>query len=170
MLSTQTRLAIAWIALVVATALIAPLGCGGAEDPEEALREASAELEGANAAVEEAQAVVDDRQAAVDEAQEALAEAQKGLAESQAIARDAQAVVGEKATDSALFRSVQRRLLEDEALQGLAIVAEVDRGVVVLRGRVDTSGQRDRAVEVAGATPGVQRVDTKIDVPAPPPE
>ena len=168
MLSKQTRLAIARIAFIAAIAAGGLTGCGGAEDPEEALREASAELELANAAVSEAEAVVEDRQEAVDAAAEALSEAQKELAEAQSHARDAQAVVAEKATNSALFRAVQRRLLEDEELDGLAIAAEVDGGVVVLRGRVSTPGQRDRAVEVAGATPGVQRVDTKIDVPAPP--
>ena len=58
-------------------------------------------------------------------------------------------------TDAALFRSVQRRLLDDEELEDLAVAAEAAKGVITLRGTVPDQETRARAEEIARATPGV---------------
>ena len=78
--------------------------------------------------------------------------------------REAESRVDLKATDAALFRAVQKRLLEDERLRHVAIDADVRRGVVELRGSVPDERTAAAAVEVARAVPGVMRVENRLNV------
>jgi osmotically-inducible protein OsmY len=69
-----------------------------------------------------------------------------------------------KATDAALFRAVQRRLLEDERLRHVAVDADVRWGVVELRGSVPDEHTAAAAVEVARSVPGVMRVESRVGI------
>jgi osmotically-inducible protein OsmY len=147
--------------------LFASAGCGG-ESQEQALEKATATLAAAREAVEEARAVVESRQQAVDEARGELEAAASELREREKALREAESRVGLKATDATLFRSVQRRLLEDEALDDLAIAARVTKGVVTLQGIVPDEQARSRAEELVLATPGVVNVENRIELASPP--
>ena len=63
-----------------------------------------------------------------------------------------------------LFRNVQRRLLDAGALREVAIAAEVNDGVVTLRGRVPDEKMRNAAVQLATGVDGVITVDDLIEV------
>jgi len=76
------------------------------------------------------------------------------------------AKVDHSSTDEVLFRAIQKRLLEDGDLASVAIAAHVNNGLVTLSGNVPDAKIRDRAVLVARETPGVQRVETQIQVVA----
>ncbi len=82
----------------------------------------------------------------------------------------------EKATgevDGLLFRAIQTRLLQDDALEGTAIRVQVEKGVVTLLGEVANGELKERALELAQAVPGVASVDSRITVSVaaePPPE
>jgi len=145
-------------------ALVA-LACGGS-DPE-------ADLAAASAAVEKARARVAEERESVQALENAAEKLQKQLAESRAALRDAESelaqresVVDRSATDSVLFRAVQKRLLDDDDLSDVAIAASVSKGVVTLSGSVPDAKLRDRALDVARATPGVVSVESRIDVQA----
>lgn len=153
-----------WICAVLGMALVA-LSCGGS-DPE-------ADLAAASAAVEKARARVAEERESVQALENAAEKLQKQLAESRAALRDAESelaqresVVNRSATDSVLFRAVQKRLLEDGDLSDVAIAASVSKGVVTLSGSVPDAKLRDRALDVARATPGVVSVESRIDVQA----
>jgi predicted nucleic acid-binding Zn-ribbon protein len=138
-------------------------GCGD-PDPEEALEEASAELEAARESLEAADGVVQDIRGQMRGLEEELADAERVRREAQRHVTEAEALVTERASDDVLFRAVQRRLLEDSALADAAVTAHVAARVVTLRGTVESSQLRDRAVEVAQSAPGVARVSSELEV------
>jgi osmotically-inducible protein OsmY len=147
----------------LATALVA-LACGGS-DPEVDLEQASQAVAEARVQVEQARETVEARESEVKEAEERLAEARAALREAESRFEQREAVVSRSATDAVLFRAVQKQLLEDDDLSEVAIAARVSKGVVTLSGSVPNAKLRDQAVEIAGATPGVGRVESRIEVP-----
>jgi len=150
------------VALGLAAGLLA-FGCGG-PDPEQALAEANRAVERSRAAVEKARGVVEEREAEVRAAQQELADARASLGQAEEELARHEAAVDRSATDTALFRAVQKQLLEDDELSGVGISASVSEGAVVLTGSVPNGKLRDRAVEVARETPGVTRVQSRIEV------
>lgn len=151
---------------VFAAALLALAACGG-NGAEEELEEASRGLAEAREAVGEARREVEERQAEVQAAQDELAAARAALREAEARLSGFEAKVDLNATDVVLFRSIQKRLLTDGALEDVAIEARVDKGVVSLSGAVPDAELRDRAVEIARSTPGVTSVESRIQIDKP---
>jgi osmotically-inducible protein OsmY len=145
-------------AFALAFALALP-GCGdgGDADTETALTDAIAETERLAADVEAARAEVEREQSELDSARAQLAEAEKLLAEGE---RE----VSRHASDPYLFRAVQRGLLEDAELDGLAISARVNQRVVTLEGAVPSAALRTRAEEIAAGTPGVLDTQNRISI------
>jgi osmotically-inducible protein OsmY len=158
-----------WTAAVIAFALTAQ-GCGES-DPIAEIAQANAAVVQARGAVDAAQEVVTERQTEVANAQTRLAEAQSDVRTAEQELARLEAAVDRDAVDTVLFREVQKRLLEDDALSNVAIAASVKNGVVSLSGNVDNERLRDRAVQVAGQPEGVERVESRIEisVSAPPP-
>lgn len=155
--------------LVMSTLLLLGAGCGG-ESQEQELADATAAVVEKRVAVEEVRAAVEARQQEVNEAQKELEAARGELQVREQALAEAESHVGLKATDATLFRSVQRRLLDDEKLGGLAIAAEAKRGAITLRGTVPDEEARARAEEVARTTPGVFSVENQIELEPTPEE
>jgi osmotically-inducible protein OsmY len=149
--------------LVLALPLLLAPACGGRggeadlEAAARALAEARAEAASARARVDEMRERAERAQAELEEARGALREAEDRLA-------SAEAAVDSTATDALLFRAVQKKLLEDEALAEVAVQAFVEKGVVTLMGRVSSDGMRERALSIARATAGVVQVQDRIVV------
>ena len=160
-----------WLAVLFALSslLFAVSGCGG-DSQEQELEDATAAVVAKQEAVQEAREEVEARQQVVAEARKDLEAAESELRIREQALRDAQSQVGFKATDSTLFRSVQRRLLDDPELDDLAVSVRVVKGVVTLQGAVPDEAARARAEEVAKETPGVVNVDNQVQVVAPPAE
>ena len=155
-------------ALIASSALLlVTTGCGG-ESQEQALEEATAAVVATQEAVQQARETVDAKQQAVDEAKKELAAAKEELKTREQELREAESRVGQKATDATLFRSVQRRLLDDEELDDLAVAVQVTKGVVTLLGTVPDEDHRARAEDIARETPGVVTVRNQIAVASPP--
>jgi osmotically-inducible protein OsmY len=155
------------VLFALSTLLFAAAGCGD-DSQEQELKEATAAVVAAQQAVEKAREEVDARRQVVDEAQKELEAAESELRSQEQALREAESRVDRKATDAALFRSVQRRLLDDQELDEVAIAVQVTQGVVVLRGSVPDEKVRARAEETARATPGVVALENRIELEAPP--
>jgi osmotically-inducible protein OsmY len=136
--------------------------CGGGD--EEEFRLAAQALTAARESVAQEQRAVEERRARLEVAQAELAAAERQLREAEERLREAESRVDLKATDAALFRAVQKRLLEDERLRHVAIDADVRRGVVELRGSVPDERTAAAAEEVARDVPGVTRVESRLNV------
>jgi osmotically-inducible protein OsmY len=159
-----------WLAALSTLSILALAAAGCGEDSQEqALEEATAAVAGAREALQEARQEVEALQQAADEARKELDAAKSELRIREEALREAESHVGLKATDAALFRSVQRRLLDDEELENLAVRAEAAKGVITLQGTVPDQENRARAEEIASETPGVVAVENQIEV-VPPPE
>ncbi|MDX1649459.1 MAG: BON domain-containing protein, partial [Myxococcota bacterium] len=115
------------------------------------------EVASAEARYEEATRRLEKAREAREEAADALEEAREELAE-------ARAEVGRYATDDAIFRAVQSRLLKDEKLSEVAIPVRVQNGVVILTGEVPKEDLEERAVGIANEVAGVIEVKSRIQV------
>lgn len=71
---------------------------------------------------------------------------------------------GQVASDRAITSSVQNRLIDDSVLGQYDLRVETVNGRVILHGTVGSYEARERAVRLAGAVPGVQRVDSRIRI------
>lgn len=72
--------------------------------------------------------------------------------------------MGEKVDDTMVTTKVKAALMADEAVKGMDISVTTVGGEVQLTGVVDTQAQQDRAVEVAKAVEGAQRVQNGMTV------
>lgn len=72
--------------------------------------------------------------------------------------------VGEFTDDVLIQSRVKMALINDEQIKGLRIDTEVNRGVVVLNGRVASPELKRRAVELASGIKGVERVEDRLTV------
>jgi osmotically-inducible protein OsmY len=151
-----------WIRAGLAAALVA-LACGGS-NPEANLEQASQALEDARAQVAKDRESVQALESEAQEAQQRLADARSALREAENELAQREAAVHSSATDDVLFRTVQKRLLEDGDLSNVAIAARVSKGVVTLSGTVPNEKLRDRALEIARTTPGTGTVENHIEV------
>lgn len=80
-----------------------------------------------------------------------------------AVTRD-QSTVGEYMDDATITTRVKTKLAEDPAVSAMAIQVETLRGTVQLSGFAKSAAEKDRAVTLARATPGVKAVANDIVV------
>jgi hyperosmotically inducible periplasmic protein len=66
--------------------------------------------------------------------------------------------------DQAINAKVKTELLADSGVSGLGVTVETYRGVVQLRGAVETAEQKRRATEIAQEIAGVKRVQNNLVV------
>ncbi|HET8587251.1 MAG TPA: BON domain-containing protein [Candidatus Limnocylindria bacterium] len=71
-------------------------------------------------------------------------------------------------SDAALTDKVETELFADQRIPKGKININVEEGVVVLRGEVDTSGEADELIRKAQRIPGVARVDSLLHLPGEP--
>lgn len=152
----------------IALAMAILLGACGEPSAEAQLAEARQQLERARQEVASAEARHEDAQRKLERAREARDQAAEALRRAKAELARARKEVGRFATDDAIFRSVQRRLLEDEKLSEVAIPVRVKEGVVVLTGSVPERSLAERAEELAREASGVIEVRNHIEVRADP--
>jgi osmotically-inducible protein OsmY len=163
----KTRVKARDLVAALAVSVLLSAGCGDSSQ-ERALAEASENLAAARERVEASRDEVEDRRQQVDAAKRELADAERELREAELELREAESRIDVTATDAALFRAVQKRLLEDKDLRDVAIGADVQRGVATLRGSVPSLEVRNRAVEVAESVPGVSGIENLISITSDP--
>jgi osmotically-inducible protein OsmY len=137
---------------------------GCASPPEERLETAAHNVREAREAVGEQNEELVDKHDEVREAEEELGEARERLTEAQQRLQRARQQLDTQATDVALFRSIQRSLLDDSALTDAAVSVQVVNRVVTLQGTLTEPGQRDRAIAIATSSPGVAQVKEALRV------
>lgn len=149
------------------------LAACGADTPEARLEAQAEDVADAEARIADVREEIGDtenelevRRAAVAEAQKALADARSDLRRLQKKLAAEREALDTTATDTAIFRLLQKRLLEDELLADAAINIFVLDGTVVMYGDVDADDRKARAGDLAANTPGVENVRNFIDVNA----
>jgi osmotically-inducible protein OsmY len=148
---------------VALCAALLAAGCGDESEAERAAR-AAKELSSAREELTRAREDLAAKEAAAQAASGAAESARARLSDAEARVAAAASSEDLQVSDTALFRSVQERLLEDRALRDVAIRAQVTQGTVVLSGKVPDEKARERALELARGVPGVVAVDSQIEV------
>lgn len=135
------------------------------EKYEKALRAAESAQKGVESARKEVGAELakyEKASAAAEAAEKKLTKARSRLDSAESSAVKARAQVAKWADDATVFRTVQKRLLDEKSLREAAVSARVQGGVAYLEGSVLNESQRKRAIEIARETPGVIDVQSQI--------
>lgn len=147
------------LGVALATVLLL-VACGGEDD----LAAASAEVAQIEQEVAEARTAVEEAEAEAATANEVVVAARATLEAAEARLAGAREQVAKQANDAVVFHAVQRRLLDDSDLEGVAISARVQKRIVTLDGSVPNETLKKRAEEVAAGTTGVETVINQITV------
>lgn len=139
------------------------LACGDGT-PEQRLEKASERLADARDDVRELRSDLPELREREEEASQALQNARAALRRADQDVASAEQLVEQRATDVALFRTLQSDMLEASELGRSAIEVRVDDGVVTLSGVASDQSAHQRALEIARATPGVQSVRDQLEV------
>jgi osmotically-inducible protein OsmY len=157
--------------LAVAFAVTALTACNRADAPEARLEDAAESFQEAREETKEkhegVQAIRDEiakKYSEVENAEKELADARQELAKAEQQLQEARARLDTRATDVALFRSIQKSLLDEDELRDSAIRVEVDDRIVTLRGQASDKDAHQRAIELAKAAPGTERIVDHITV------
>lgn len=126
----------------------------------------SAELETAA----ERRQVLEQEERSVAEAERELAEATRRLEQARTRLGELRREIARDVTDVALFRHIQKALLDEKSLRDVAIAVQVEEHVVTLTGRVPDAERKQTALRLAKATPGVLELRDRIEVVAPAPD
>lgn len=143
--------------------------CGG-DTPEDRLQSAADEvasvenkIENVSEEIDDARSELEKRRAEVRDAEQALASARQDLRKLQKRLATEQKELDSTASDTAIFRLLQSRLLEDDLLASEAINLFVLDGTVVLYGEVRSEEQKKRAGSIAADVPGVTEVRNFVE-------
>lgn len=148
---------------LAALALALAFGCGEGERAAE-FEEARKRVNDAQERLDAARTELEEREEALETARDRVQAARERVDESESELAEAREEVASYANDTLVFRSVQKRLLEDQALEAVAVRAAVEGGVVTLSGRVPSRDLQERAVRIAEETAGVVDVVSRIEV------
>jgi hyperosmotically inducible protein len=72
--------------------------------------------------------------------------------------------MGEKVDDAAITTELKTKLIADTQVAARTINVDTKDGVVTLKGTVKSAEERDKAIQIARDTRGVQRVDDQLTV------
>lgn len=123
----------------------------------EALADAREQRQAAQERVQEKQQELDKLQAKLNEAEERLEAAREQL-------QKAKAKVNASVNDEVLFRTIQRKMLDEDRFGDAAIAVGVSDRVVTLTGSVPDKATRDQAIKLAENQSGVQEVVDFLEV------
>jgi osmotically-inducible protein OsmY len=107
---------------------------------------------------------LEDVQREIDQLENRLQEMRRLQRELRAKEQSLQERVETRATDTALFRSVQSGLLDADELQDSAISVTAESGRITLNGTVSSEEQAEHARRIAGSVPGVASVRSQLRV------
>jgi osmotically-inducible protein OsmY len=79
-------------------------------------------------------------------------------------AGEALSKAGGEVTDASILSTIKARFVGDDLLKGSDINVDCDQHIVTLKGTVATQAGRERAVELARGTKGVERVVDKLAI------
>jgi len=144
------------------------LVASGCQDPSEArYGSAAKDLSETRLEVERLAAELAQAEVSAQRAEERVERSRTALIRSKETLAKAEGRLANAATDEVLFRTIQRRLLEDRKLRGTAIAVRVDRGAVTLSGSVESDALRQRVGLLVEEAPAVKLVDNQVVVSTP---
>lgn len=146
--------------ILLFAALVA--GCGS--DAQQRYDRATEALADARERREEAQERVQEKQEELNELQANLDESEERLEKARENMREAEAKVKESVNDQVLFRTIQRKLLDEDKFDESAIAVGVSDRVVTLTGTVPDKSTHKAAMKIAKNQSGVEEVVDFLEI------
>ena len=156
------------VAAVGAAMSVLLAACAG-DSPEQRLQQAAEKLDDARVEARDARSALGSELAESATAQRDVDEARRELDRKRNKIADASNKLQARATDVAVFRTLQQELLDSEELRSAAVSAQVSDGRVELRGTVPDEESRQRAIAIARSTARIQEVTSHLVI-APKPQ
>ena len=151
--------------IVIACLMLAALIVAGcSESPQEKYNDATSHLNDAKKARKQAQDKVADAREKVQDARKNLREAQDKLQQARQKVISATQAVNKTVNDEVLFRTLQKKLLDNDEFSKAAISVGVDKRVVTLPGTVPDEKTHKQAVQAVRNQPGVASVNDQLQV------
>lgn len=69
---------------------------------------------------------------------------------------------GETIDDQTILAAVKSKLIADQEVSGLSINVDVHKGIVTLRGYIQTQSEINRAIQLTRSVNGVKSVESKL--------
>lgn len=151
--------------VLVCLVLTVLLAAGCSESPQEKYNDAMSKLNDAKKTRQQAQQKVSDARQTIQDDQKKLKEAQGKLDEANQKVATANHSVDKVVNDDVLFRTLQKKLLNDDQFSDAAISVGVNHRVVTLTGTVPDQDTRQQAAKVARSQAGVAHVNNQLQVP-----
>ena len=145
-------------------AMLVAAGCS--QSPQEKYNDATNNLNDAKKARKQAQDNVADAREQVQDAQKKLSKAQDKLQQARQKVIAATQAVNKTVNDEVLFRTLQKKLLDNDKFSKSAISVGVDQRVVTLTGTVPDQDTRKQALQAVRSQPGVASVNDQLQVSA----
>lgn len=146
--------------VLLAGAMLA--GCGS--DAQKRYDRATEALKEARDQRQEAQARVEEKQKELKQLRENLDTAEERLIKAREIQEEARAKVRATVNDEVLFRTIQRKMLEEDEFGDSAIAVGVADRVVTLTGTVPDEATHKEAIKTAKRQSGVEEVVDFLEV------
>ncbi|KEZ76796.1 periplasmic protein [Salinisphaera hydrothermalis C41B8] len=140
------------------------IAAGCSESPQEKYNDATSNLNDAKKARKQAQEKVADAREKVQDAQKNLKQAQNKLQQARQKVISATQAVNQTVSDEVLFRTLQKKLLDNDEFSKSAISVGVNQRVVTLTGTVPDQDTRKKAVQAVRSQPGVESVNDQLQV------
>lgn len=136
--------------------------CG--DDAQQRYDRATEALKDAREQRQEAQTAVQEKEKELSKLQDKLNDAEERLADARDQLRAAQAKVNESVNDEVLFRTLQKKMLDEDRFGDAAIAVGVSDRVVTLTGTVPDQSTHKKALKIARNQSGVEEVVDFIEI------
>ncbi len=144
--------------------LAALVAAGCSESPQEKYNDATSHLNDAKKARKQAQDDVADARKQVQKAKKQLSNAQDKLQQKRQKVIAATQAVNKTVNDEVLFRTLQKKLLDNDNFSKAAISVGVNKRVVTLTGTVPDQETHKQAVQAVRSQPGVASVNDQLQI------
>jgi len=146
--------------ILIVTVMVS--ACG--DDAQQRYDRATEALKDAREQRQEAQSAVKDKEKELDQLQEKLNKAEERLSKAREHLREAQAAVSESVNDEVLFRTLQKKMLDEDNFGDSAIAVGVSDRVVTLTGTVPDKATHKEALKTAKDQSGVEEVVDFLEI------
>lgn len=136
--------------------------CG--DDAQKRYDRATDALQQAREQRDDAQQAVQNKQKELDELQSKQNDAQSRLDDARKQLQEAKDNVDKNVNDEVLFRTLQRKLLDQDRFGDSAIAVGVSKRVVTLTGTVPDQATHDKALKIANKQSGVKEVVDFLEI------
>jgi osmotically-inducible protein OsmY len=153
-----------YVSLLATLLIVAVAITGCSESPQDKYKDAIDNLKQAKQTRQDAQQTLQQKQQALANAKNDVKQAKSDLQSAKQKVAQAKQGINKTANDKVLFRTIQRKLVDDQNFSNSAISVSVNHRVATLTGTVPDQSTRKKALQTARTQPGIKHVVDSLKV------